>query len=119
MSAKRNPLTTFYDTKRLIGRKFSSAIVQSDMLMWPFTLVKGSGDQPRFRLENPGLQKVKTFLPQQISAKVLEKLKEYAEIRLRDRCRIEKCVVTVPAYFNEEQIRVTREACLLADFECL
>ena len=73
-----------------------------------------------FKLENKGFKKVTTFLPQQISAKVLEKLKEFVETRLRDRrCKIGKCVVTVPAYFNEEQIRVTKEACLLADFDCL
>src|SRR3990167_7387480 len=69
-----NPLNTVFDAKRLIGRKFSDPIVQQDMKHWPFKVIARDGDKPHIQVEYLG--ETKTFAPEEISAMVLQKMKD-------------------------------------------
>nr|ABJ98722.1 heat shock protein 71 [Perna viridis]ABQ11278.1 heat shock protein 71 [Perna viridis] len=100
-----NPVNTVFDAKRLIGRKFDDASVQSDMKHWPFTVINDSS-KPKIRVEYKGEQK--TFFPEEISSMVLVKMKETAESYLGK--TITNSVVTVPAYFNDSQRQATKDA---------
>ncbi len=119
------------DAKRLIGRKFDDANVQSDMKHWPFKVInEGSkpmiqvyfkNDSPMF-LTSLALQvdfkaEVKTFSPEQISAMVLIKMKDTAEAFLGK--TIKDAVVTVPAYFNDSQRQATKDAGHIAGLNVL
>ncbi|XP_078170255.1 heat shock cognate 70 kDa protein-like [Carex rostrata] len=101
-----NPRNTIFDTKRLIGRSFSDPTVQSDRKLWPFNVIQGAGDKPKIVVKYKGEEK--QFLPEQLSAVILEKMKEIAENFLE--CSIQNAVVTVPAYFNDSQRRATKGA---------
>jgi heat shock protein 1/8 len=103
--AAMNPTNTVFDAKRLIGRKFNDAIVQSDMKLWPFTVV-AKGDRPIIQVEFKG--ETKQFFPEEISAMVLNKMKETAEAFLGQ--DVKNAVVTVPAYFNDSQRQATKDA---------
>merc|ERR1712205_241511 len=72
-----NPINTIFDAKRLIGRKFTDPVVQSDMKHWPFKLISGDGDIPRIQVQYKGEEK--TFSAEEISSMVLIKMKETAE----------------------------------------
>jgi len=72
-----NPENTVFDAKRLIGRKFSDPVVQSDMKHWPFKVVAGSNDKPMIQVNYKG--EVKQFAAEEISSMVLVKMKETAE----------------------------------------
>ena len=102
----KNPVNTVFDAKRLIGRKFSDPIVQKDMKLWPFTVEAGPDDKPvivvKFKGEN------KKFHPEEISSMVLVKMKETAEAFLGQ--TIKNAVITVPAYFNDNQRQATKDA---------
>jgi len=74
-----NPDNTVFDAKRLIGRRFDDASVQSDMKLWPFNLVN-EGGKPKIRVEYKSENK--TFFPEEISSMVLVKMKEIAEAYL-------------------------------------
>jgi heat shock 70kDa protein 1/2/6/8 len=106
ISFHTNTLFLETDMKRLIGRRFSDPIVQSDRLLWPFNVIQGSGDKPRIVVKYKGEEK--QFLPEQLSAMILEKMKEIAENFLE--CSVQNAVVTVPAYFNDSQRRATKDA---------
>jgi molecular chaperone DnaK (HSP70) len=95
-----NPTHTVFDAKRIIGRKFSDPIVQSDMKPWSFKVIQGDGDRPTIQLQFKG--ESKQFFPDEISAIVLWKMKEIAEIMLSE--KISDAVVTVPAYFTTETL---------------
>jgi L1 cell adhesion molecule like protein len=110
-----NPYNTVFDAKRLIGRKFSDSVVQSDMKHWPFTVVKKEGDKPHIEVTFKGEKK--TFAPEEISAMVLLKMKETAEAFLGK--TVKKAVVTVPAYFNDGQRQATKDAGVIAGLEVL
>eukprot|EP00274_Cyanoptyche_gloeocystis_P003186 CAMPEP_0196655812 /NCGR_PEP_ID=MMETSP1086-20130531/8566_1 /TAXON_ID=77921 /ORGANISM="Cyanoptyche gloeocystis , Strain SAG4.97" /LENGTH=663 /DNA_ID=CAMNT_0041988313 /DNA_START=56 /DNA_END=2047 /DNA_ORIENTATION=+ len=101
-----NPENTVFDAKRLIGRKFNDATVQSDMKHWPFKVVAKDGDKPFIRVHYKG--EVKDFAPEEISSMVLLKMKETAETYLGK--TIKNAVVTVPAYFNDSQRQATKDA---------
>merc|ERR1711998_587567 len=75
--ASLNPTNTVYDAKRLIGRRFTDAAVQHDMKLWPFKVVSNDG-KPNIEVESMGEKK--TFAPEEISAMVLVKMKEIAEV---------------------------------------
>merc|ERR1712153_283319 len=95
-----------FDAKRLIGRKFDDQTVQRDIRLWPFNVVKDSGDKPR--LEVDFKCEKKSFTPEEISAMILTKMKETAEAHLGH--PVKDAVVTVPAYFNDSQRQATKDA---------
>jgi len=100
-----NPINTVFDAKRLIGRRFDDATVQSDMKHWPFKVVSDGG-KPKIQVEYKG--ETKTFSPEEISSMVLVKMKETAEAYLGQ--KVTDAVITVPAYFNDSQRQATKDA---------
>jgi heat shock protein 1/8 len=110
-----NPKNTVFDAKRLIGRKFSDATVKSDMKHFPFNIVQGANDKPLINVEYMGEQK--SFLSEEISAMVLTKMKKTAEDYLGE--EVENAVVTVPAYFNDQQRQATKDAGAIAGLNVL
>ena len=102
----RNPLNTVFDAKRLIGRKFSDATVQSDVKLWPFKVEAGPEEKPTIIVQYKGEQK--KFQAEQISSMVLVKMKEIAEAYLGK--AVKSAVITVPAYFNDSQRQATKDA---------
>ncbi len=105
-----NPFNTVFDAKRLIGRKVSDQTVQDDMKHWPFKIVPKDGDKPYIQVEFKGEKK--DFSPEEISAMVLLKMKETAEMYLGK--TVKNAVVTVPAYFNDSQRQATKDAGTIA-----
>ncbi|CAY82396.1 Ssb2p [Saccharomyces cerevisiae EC1118] len=103
--AALNPRNTVFDAKRLIGRRFDDESVQKDMKTWPFKVIDVDGNPV---IEVQYLEETKTFSPQEISAMVLTKMKEIAEAKIGK--KVEKAVITVPAYFNEAQRQATKDA---------
>ncbi|ODQ51020.1 heat shock protein sks2 [Saitoella complicata NRRL Y-17804] len=112
--AAMNPANTVFDAKRLIGRRFDDADVKKDMKVWPFTVVDANG-QPKIEVSYLGDKK--QFTPQEISAMVLTKMKEIAEAKLGQ--KVEKAVVTVPAYFSDSQRLATKDAGAIAGLNVL
>ncbi|MGH6988090.1 MAG: molecular chaperone DnaK [Caulobacteraceae bacterium] len=109
--AVTNPENTFFAIKRLIGRNFADPMVEKDKGMVPYKIIKGpTGDA---WVEAHG----KSFSPQQISAFILQKMKEAAETHLGE--KVEKAVITVPAYFNDAQRQATKDAGKIAGLEVL
>ncbi len=105
--AALNSENTIFDAKRLIGRKFSDPVVQKNIKHFPFKVVSGNSggqsDKPLIRVEYKG--KEKDYTPEEISAIILKKMKETAETYLGE--PVQYAVVTVPAYFNDEQRNAT------------
>ncbi|MDI1489205.1 MAG: Hsp70 chaperone [Ramalina farinacea] len=109
-----NPTNTVFDAKRLIGRKFGDAEVQSDMKHFPFKIVEKAG-KPVISVEFKGENK--QFTPEEISAMILTKMRETAESYLGG--TVNNAVVTVPAYFNDSQRQATKDAGLIAGLNVL
>merc|ERR1711904_374401 len=110
-----NPINTIFDAKRIIGRKYTDPVVQSDMKHWPFKLISGDGDIPRIQVQYKGEEK--TFSAEEISSMVLIKMKETAEAFVgKD---VKDVVVTVPAYFNDSQRQATKDAGAIAGLNVL
>jgi len=109
-----NPSNSIFDAKRLIGRQFTDATVQSDMKHWPFTLKPGKSGCI-FEVVYRG--ETKTFTPEEISSMVLIKMKETAEAFLGT--EVKNAVVTVPAYFNDSQRSATKDAGHIAGLNVL
>ena len=114
-SAKRqavtNPENTLYAVKRFIGRNFDDETVQKDLSLSPFKIIKGnSGDA---WVEAQG----EKYSPSQISAFILQKMKETAESYTGE--TITQAVITVPAYFNDAQRQATKDAGKIAGLEVL
>ncbi|GJP29201.1 hypothetical protein CLOM_g19142 [Closterium sp. NIES-68] len=105
-----NPVNTVFDAKRLIGRRFSDAPVQSDIKLWPFKVLAGPGEKPMIQVEYKG--ETKQFAAEEISSMVLTKMKEIAEAYLGT--TVKNAVVTVPAYFNDSQRQATKDAGVIA-----
>lgn len=108
--ASMNPKNTVFDAKRLIGRKFKDPVVQADLKHYPFQVVADSNDKPLIQVEKNGEQT--SFHPEQISAMVLEKMKNIAESYLGH--QVKEAIVTVPAYFNDAQRQATKDAGVIA-----
>merc|ERR1719336_274213 len=119
MSAKkagsRNPKNTVFDAKRLIGRKFNDPVVQKDMEHWPFKVTEGSQGRPVISVTFKGEQK--EFFAEEISAMVLQKMKQTAEASLGR--KVANAVITVPAYFNDAQRQATKDAGHIAGLKVL
>ncbi|HEY3888428.1 MAG TPA: molecular chaperone DnaK [Caulobacteraceae bacterium] len=109
--AVTNPTNTFFAIKRLIGRQFDDPVVAKDKGMVPYEIVKGPNGDAWVRAHG------KDYSPQQISAFILQKIKEDAEAHLGE--KVEKAVITVPAYFNDAQRQATKDAGKIAGLEVL
>ena len=105
--AVTNPRRTVYSVKRFMGRRHVE--VKSEEKMVPYTVVGGDSDYVKIGIGD------KQYTPQEISAKVLRKLKEAAESYLGH--RVSKAVITVPAYFNDAQRQATKDAGQIAGLE--
>ncbi|GJN31051.1 hypothetical protein PR202_gb19405 [Eleusine coracana subsp. coracana] len=84
--ASQNPTNTVYEVKRLIGRRFSDESVQEDMKNWPFKVMKGREDFPMITVHYKGEEK--QFTPEEVSAMVLAKMRETAEVYLGTKSRM-------------------------------
>jgi len=107
--ASSNPENTIFDVKRLLGRKFNDASVQSDMKHFPFSVID-SGGLPKIQAKYKS--ELKTFTPEEISSMILVKMKEIAEAYIGK--EVKDAVVTVPAYFNDAQRQATKDAGVIA-----
>ena len=114
-NAASNPTNTVFDAKRLIGRRFGEPSVQSDMKHWPFKVLEGKGGKPEIEVQYKG--ETKRFMPEEISAAVLQKMKATAEAYLGT--PVTEAVITVPAYFNDSQRQATKDAGSIAGLKVL
>lgn len=112
--AAANPTNTIFDIKRMIGRKFNDKDVQNDMKHFPFKVIEKSG-KPNVQVDVKGSSK--TFTPEEVSAMILGKMKDVAETYLGK--KVTHAVVTVPAYFNDNQRQATKDAGAIAGLEIL
>ena len=110
-----NPKNTVYYSKRLIGRKFDEAIVQDDCKKWSFNVSGDKDNKPLINVKYKNEEK--QFHPEQISAMVIQRLKETTEAYLGH--DLKKVVITVPAYFNDAQRQATKDAGTIAGLEVL
>ncbi len=109
--AVTNPEKTFFAVKRLIGRRYDDPMVEKDKKLVPYKIVRASNGDAW--LEADG----KTYSPSQISAFILQKMKETAEAYLGQ--KVEQAVITVPAYFNDAQRQATKDAGKIAGLDVL
>ncbi|KAI0887906.1 78 KDA glucose-regulated protein-like protein precursor [Annulohypoxylon maeteangense] len=112
--AASNPLNTVYDVKRFIGRKWAEKEVQNDLKHFPYKVVD-QGGKPVIQVDFQG--SAKKFTPEEISAVILGKMKEVAESYLGK--KVTHAVVTVPAYFNDNQRQATKDAGVIAGLNVL
>ncbi|NTU47183.1 molecular chaperone DnaK [Candidatus Roizmanbacteria bacterium] len=104
-----NPKSTIYSVKRLIGRRASDATVQEDIKRLPYGVKSGRDDMAVVEVEG------KQYTPQEISAMILQKIKSDAEAYLGE--KVEKAVITVPAYFDDAERQATKQAGEIAGLE--
>jgi len=109
--AVTNPERTIFAVKRLIGRRYDDPMVEKDKKLVPYKIVRASNGDAWVEVEG------KTYSPSQISAFILQKMKESAEAYLGS--KVEQAVITVPAYFNDAQRQATKDAGKIAGLEVL
>ena len=111
--AVTNPANTIFSAKRLIGRKYTE--IKDEVANLPYKVVEGKNGAAVIECEIDG--KTETFMPEQISSMILGKLKTDAEAYLGE--PVTQAVITVPAYFNDDQRRATKDAGAIAGLEVL
>lgn len=109
--AVTNPANTIFAVKRLIGRRYDDPTVEKDKALVPYKIVKAANGDAWVEAEG------KPYSPSQISAFILQKMKETAEANLGE--KITQAVITVPAYFNDAQRQATKDAGKIAGLEVL
>jgi molecular chaperone DnaK len=109
--AVTNPENTVFAVKRLIGRRFDDPLTKKDMELVPYNIVKGANGDAWVKAGG------EDYSPSQISAFILQKMKETAEAYLGE--KVEQAVITVPAYFNDAQRQATKDAGKIAGLEVL
>jgi len=109
--AVTNPERTFFAVKRLIGRRYDDPMVEKDKKLVPYKIVKASNGDAWVEADG------KVYSPSQISAFILQKMKETAEAHLGQ--KVDQAVITVPAYFNDAQRQATKDAGKIAGLEVL
>ncbi|HZU75669.1 MAG TPA: Hsp70 family protein, partial [Dehalococcoidia bacterium] len=107
--AVTNPHNTLYAVKRLIGRRYDEPIVQKDIGMVPYKIVKAPNGDAWVEVKG------KKMAPPEVSAQVLIKMKKTAEDYLGE--KVTEAVITVPAYFNDSQRQATKDAGRIAGLE--
>ncbi len=107
--AVTNPTNTLYAIKRLIGRRFQEEVVQRDINLVPYKIVKADNNDAWVEARG------KRMAPPEISARVLQKMKSTAEDYLGE--KVTEAVITVPAYFNDSQRQATKDAGRIAGLE--
>jgi molecular chaperone DnaK len=109
--AVTNPERTFFAVKRLIGRRYDDPMVEKDKKLVPYKIVRASNGDAWVEADG------KSYSPSQISAFILQKMKETAEAHLGQ--KVDQAVITVPAYFNDAQRQATKDAGKIAGLEVL
>jgi molecular chaperone DnaK len=109
--AVTNPERTIFAVKRLVGRRYDDPMVEKDKKLVPYKIVKASNGDAWVEADG------KTYSPSQVSAFILQKMKETAEAHLGQ--KVEQAVITVPAYFNDAQRQATKDAGKIAGLEVL
>jgi molecular chaperone DnaK len=109
--AFRNPKRTVHSIKRLIGRKFYSSEIEKSKALLPFDLVEIEGQNVGVKIDD------RTYTPQEIAALILRKMKAIAQQNLKT--EILETVITVPAYFNDNQRQSTKESCEIAGLKAI
>jgi molecular chaperone DnaK len=109
--AVTNPEGTLFAVKRLIGRRYDDPMVEKDKKLVPYKIVRGDNGDAWVEVHG------KKYSPSQVSAMILQKMKETAEAYLGE--KVEKAVITVPAYFNDAQRQATKDAGKIAGLEVL
>src|SRR6187455_2991147 len=109
--AVTNPEKTIFAVKRLIGRRYDDPMVEKDKKLVPYKIAKASNGDAWVEADG------KTYSPSQISAFILQKMKETAEANLGQ--KVDQAVITVPAYFNDAQRQATKDAGKIAGLEVL
>jgi molecular chaperone DnaK len=109
--AVTNPERTFFAVKRLIGRRYDDPMVEKDKKLVPYKIVKASNGDAWVEADG------QTYSPSQVSAFILQKMKETAEAHLGQ--KVDQAVITVPAYFNDAQRQATKDAGKIAGLEVL
>src|SRR3978361_1304907 len=109
--AVTNPERTFFAVKRLVGRLYDGPMVEKDKKLVPYKIVKASNGDAWVEADG------KTYSPSQVSAFILQKMKETAEAHLGQ--KVDQAVITVPAYFNDAQRQATKDAGKIAGLEVL
>ena len=107
--AVTNPYNTLFAVKRLIGRKFSEDVVQQDMNLMPYKIIKASNGDAWVKVGD------KELAPPEVAARILQKLKQTAEDYLGT--EVTSAVITVPAYFNDSQRQATKDAGKIAGLD--